>query len=225
MSALPITRYLFIRLTPGNHIPLPADSDSSAARILVEHDLFRKPVSTFRDHALNGRNHAPIDFGNAGDAGQRHADIELVADDLDGAGDTGLTAGAEAVDVGATAHAGARAERDGAHHVLPRADTAVEHDLNFGAERVGDRRQHGDRGCRTVELAAAVIGDHDRRRAGLGRDARSLDVEDAFEDELAGPQTLDPLDILPAQRRIELLDSPLRQHCHAFHAADVAGDV
>src|SRR5580698_7244612 len=31
MSALPITRYLFIRLTPGNHIPLPADSGSSAA--------------------------------------------------------------------------------------------------------------------------------------------------------------------------------------------------
>src|SRR5580700_7487449 len=31
MSALPITRYLFIRLTPGNHSPVPAESGGSRA--------------------------------------------------------------------------------------------------------------------------------------------------------------------------------------------------
>src|SRR6202011_5044731 len=118
MSALPITLKLFIRLTLGNHMPVPGDSGGSAAGILVEHDLFRKPASTFRDHALKSCDHAPVDFGDAGDAGQRHADIELVADDLDGASDAGLPAGAKAIDVGAAAHAGARAKRDGAHHVL-----------------------------------------------------------------------------------------------------------
>src|ERR1700690_1248268 len=105
MSTLPITLKLFIRLTLGNHMPVPADSGRSEAGILVEHDLFRKPVSTFRDHALKSCDHVPVDFSDAGDAGQRHADIELVADDLDGAGDAGLAAGAETVDVGAAAHA------------------------------------------------------------------------------------------------------------------------
>src|SRR5580704_13144616 len=94
--------------------------------------------------ALAG-DHAAIDLGNAGYAGQRHADIELAAQDLDGAGNAGLPASAEAVNVSAAAHAGPRAERDSAHDVLPRADAAVEHDFDVGADRVRDWRQHGDR--------------------------------------------------------------------------------
>jgi len=46
---------------------------------------------------LHRRDHAAIDFIDAGDAGQCHADIELVAHDLDRARDTGLAAGAEPV--------------------------------------------------------------------------------------------------------------------------------
>ena len=145
-------------------------------------------------------------------------DVELVADDLDGAGDARLAAGAEPVNIGAADHAGTRAERERAHDVLARADAAVEHDLDVGAERVGDRRQHGNRRRRAVELAAAVIGHDQRRRAGLCRNAGVLDVENALEDELAGPKTLDPLDVLPAQRRIELLGDPLRQHRDVRHA-------
>ena len=93
------------------------------------------------------------------------------------------------------------------------------------ADRIDDRRQRRDRRRRAVELAAAVIGDDERRGAGLGGDARILDVEDALEDELARPQALDPFDVLPVQRRIELAGDPLRQRIDVLHAADVAGEV
>ena len=80
-------------------------------------------------------------------------------------------AGAEPVDVGAADQAGARAERQRAHHVRAGADAAVEHHLDLGADRVGDRRQRRDRRRRAVELAAAVVGHHDRVGAGLDRES------------------------------------------------------
>jgi len=54
------------------------------------------------------------------------------------------------------------------------------------ASTIGGR--HRDRGRRAVELTAAVIGHDQSRGAGLHADARILDVEDAFENELAGPK-------------------------------------
>src|SRR5271155_1095134 len=115
--------------------------------------------------SLHCGDHAVVDVSDAGDAGQRHRHVEFAADDLNRARDTGLPAGAEAVDVSAAAHAGARAERQRAQNVLSGADAAVEHDLDVAAERIDDRRQHGDRGRRAVELAAAVVGYDERRGA------------------------------------------------------------
>ncbi len=137
----------------------------------------------------------------------------------------GCAAGAEAEDVGAADQARARAERERAHEVLPGADAAVEHHLDVGADRIDDLRQRRDRGRRAVELTAAVVGDHDRARAGLGREPRVLDIEHALEDELARPQAPDPLDVLPGERRIELRRDPRRQRLHIGAAADVAGEI
>src|ERR1035437_3237582 len=50
-------------------------------------------------------------------------------------------------------------------------------------------------------------------------------VENAFQDQLAGPDLLDPLDVLPAQRRIELLADPLGELVDVFHALHVAGEI
>jgi hypothetical protein len=87
-----------------------------------------------------------------------------------------------------------------AHHVHAGADAAVEHDLDLRADGVDDFRQHLDRGRRAVELAAAMVGDHDRLRAGLGGELGVLDVEDALEDQLARPDAADPVDVFPVQR-------------------------
>src|SRR6516225_6999629 len=151
-----------------------------------------------------GHNHAAVDIADALHPAQRHGHIELTGENVDRRGDAGLAAGAEAVDVGASDHSGPRSTRERAHHVLAGADAAVEHHLDQVAHRLHHLRQRRDRGGRTVELASAVIGDHERAGAHLGGGPGILDVEDALEDELARPEAADPLDVLPTQCRIEL---------------------
>ena len=165
------------------------------------------------------------DILHAGGAGERHGHVELVAQDLDRPRDAGLPAGAQAVQIGTTDHAGARAERERPHHVLTRANAAVEHDLDRGADGVDDPGQRGDRGHGAVELPAAVIGDDERRRAGLGRALGVLHVEQPLEHQRARPQVPDPFDVLPAQRRIELSGDPCRERAHALHAAHMARQI
>src|SRR5579862_6077345 len=92
-------------------------------------------------HAGEG---AAVDLLDVLHAGQRHGDIELVADDLDGARNASLSPGAESVNVGPAAQAGVGAECKCAEQVLAGADTAVEHDLDVRAQCVDDPWQHGD---------------------------------------------------------------------------------
>ena len=56
--------------------------------------------TTGRLHVCND---VTADFFDAVDAGERHADVEFIADDLDRACHSGLPAGAQPVDVGAAA--------------------------------------------------------------------------------------------------------------------------
>ena len=42
---------------------------------------------------------------------------------------------------------------------------------------------------------------------------------------LPGQILLDPLDVLPVQRRIELVVGPLRERCDVLHALHVAGEI
>src|SRR5712691_11905533 len=89
-------------------------------------------------HVLSLRDDASVDVAHAGHAAERHGDVELLAENLDRLGDAGFPARAQPIDVGAADHAGARAMGERAHHVLPGADTAVEHQLDLGAHRLDD---------------------------------------------------------------------------------------
>src|SRR6516225_8255356 len=82
------------------------------------------------DRLLDPSDDATVDVGNPCDTGKGHAHIELVAQNLDCARDTGLPAGAEAVEIRAPAQARARAERDGAHEILTGADAAIEQNFD-----------------------------------------------------------------------------------------------
>src|SRR5262249_59738304 len=141
---------------------------------------------------------------NAFDPAQRHGDIELARENVDGCGHPCLAARTEAIDVGSAHHAGACPAGERAHHVLAGTDAAVEHHLDYVADRIHHLRQCRDRGGRAVELTPTVIGDHERAGPCLGGSSGILDVENAFENELARPQAAYPLDILPVQCRIEL---------------------
>ena len=124
--------------------------------------------------------------------------------DLDRLGDAGLAAGAEAVDDrrGRSCRSAPRAR---AHATRP--------------GRNGCRRRTSPRSRRRPPRRswAAPRSRTARRRVGGRRDWRRparwrrswprpgvLHVEDALEDQLAGPEAADPFDVLPAQGRIEL---------------------
>ena len=53
-----------------------------------------------------------------------------------------------------------------------------------------------------------MVRHHDGVGAELDREPGVIDIENAFDDQLAGPIFLDPLDVLPRQRRIELRGDP-----------------
>ena len=70
-----------------------------------------------------------------------------------------------------------------------------------------------------------MIGDDDRRGAGLGGDLRIVDVENALDDQLARPDAADPLDVLPAEGVVELGGRPFGQRPDVLHALHMAGEI
>ena len=149
-------------------------------------------------------------------AGERHRDVELLADDLDRPRDAGLAAGAQAVDVGAADQAALGAERERAHHVLAGADAAVEQDLDLRADCVDDRaaasrsttarrRAGGRRGWRRRSPSAPVLA------AILASSTSRMPLMIS----LPGQMLADPFDVLPVQRRVELVRDPFGQRLDA----------
>ena len=70
-----------------------------------------------------------------------------------------------------------------------------------------------------------MVGDHQRLRTGLRRLLRIFDVENAFEDQLAGPDAADPVDVFPVQRGIELRRDPRAQRGNVIGALEMANEI
>ena len=91
------------------------------------------------------------------------------------------------------------AQRHGLEHIAATADAAVHHHRCAVAHAVHHRGQHLQRGDHAIELAAAVVADHDALRANIGGHHGVFFVEDAFDDEVAIPALANALDMLPVQ--------------------------
>ena len=117
--------------------------------------------------------------------------------------------------MGASDHAAARAEGERLHHVLARTNAAVKQNLDAIADHACDFRQSGDRCRRAVELPPAVVGHDDPISANRDRGSRVIDVEDALDDEFAGPQAANPFHVAPVERLVEMLGGPLARAHHA----------
>src|SRR5439155_20893110 len=122
---------------------------------------------------------------------------ELGAQELNGPRDAGCPAGAGPVGIGATRQdrPGAEAQRLG--DVTAPADAPVEQDLGLSVRRGDDFRQGAQGGGDSVELAAAVVGDHDRAGALIEGPARVVSSENALDDEGALPDFPYPAEIRP----------------------------
>src|SRR5689334_926152 len=169
----------------GSRCPLSADRPSLDAGPLFD-----------RGEAAELGDVAGVQFGDAGHLEQLHCADDLVAEDVDRAVDAGAAAGHEAVEVGAADEGEARAEGDRRDDVGAVHDAGVDGDLGAAADGLDNLGQQveGDGGA--VELAAAVVGKHDPVDAEVGQGPGVLDVLHALDDDLAGPQLADDVEVL-----------------------------
>src|SRR6185312_1716937 len=158
-------------------------------------------------------------------AAQRQRGVQFLANNFQRLGHAGLAVRAKAIEEGPADIDALGAEAQRAQHVLSRADAAVHVDLDLVADRVGDLFQYRDGGRRAVKLASAMVGDDDGVRAGVRRHDGVFLVEDTFQDQLATPALLDPLDILPRKLLVELLVGPCGERSEVADALGMADDV
>ena len=105
--------------------------------------------------------------------------------------------------------AGSEAER--LENIGAASNAAVEQNLRTPVDGVDDFLEHVEGRRHAVELAAAVVRDDDGRGAVLDREPRVFCGEEPLDDERQ-PVAGEPLEVAPAETRVELL------------AEDVAGD-
>ena len=148
------------------------------------------------------------DFVDAPDASERHGDPQLQVERVEQVGQPLPAGTGHRPDPGAADQHAPRAERERLEHVDPAANAPVHEHLEPVAHRGNDAGQLGDRGSDAVELAAAVIGHDHAIRSRIGGGARIVGLEHALDEELAVPETAQPLDVLPGDGRIELRVDP-----------------
>lgn len=88
---------------------------------------------------------------------------------------------------------------------MPGAHAAIKQHFDATANRIRDCRQRRNRRARTVKLTAAVIRDDDCIGTARCPHFCIVDIEQAFQDQLARPSIAHPIDIVPGERAVELL--------------------
>src|SRR5215469_8164519 len=138
-----------------------------------------------------------VEVGDRRTSQKSESTFEVGAQDLQGARDAGFSGGGQPVDVGASAEDGARAQTDCLHDIGTTTDPAVEQDFRLPVNGSDDFRQ--DAKCRRgeIELASAVVGNHNPLSAGVDGLARVFGGEDAFDDDRTFPEIANPSDVVP----------------------------
>ncbi len=158
---------------------------------------------------------------------KRHGDVQFLVDDLQRLGHAGLAHRAQAVDEGAAdlacpwRPARSALSTSWPERMPPSICTSISSPT---ASHDGRQRADADDGAPSSwrppwleTISASAPESH--RQLGV------LHVLDALEDQLAAPALLDPLHVVPVQRRVELLARPLRQRTHVVDALHMAHDV
>ena len=76
---------------------------------------------------------------------------------------------------------GSSTERDSGNYVSAGSNTAIDNDIDVGADTIDDRWKHVDRRRNSIELAAAVIGDVNARSARVARPFGVVGSEDTLD--------------------------------------------
>ena len=140
-----------------------------------------------------------------GTAEQGHGRGRLGAQDLDGAGDAGLTGRRQGIQEGPADEDGAGAKGERRDDVRAAPHAAVEIDLCPSLDRLDDRLEGIDGRRHAVELASAVVGDDDRGRPVLDGQPRVVGREETLDHQRQRGQRAQPVDVRPGQRGIQLV--------------------
>ena len=148
-------------------------------------------------------------------AGEAEGEVELGEEVLDHLANARLARDREAVDVGAADEHGVGAERDRLEDVGAGADPRVEEDRHPAVDGGGDAGERVEGGDGAVDLAAAVVGDHDPVDALVDGAARVVGVEDPLQQDRQPRALAQERQVLPGQGRPavdadELLDGGAR---------------
>src|SRR5262249_58574490 len=105
-----------------------------------------------------------------------------------GTGESGCGGGGRREEIIAPPPDRLRADRQSLEHVRGAPDATIDEHVDSIGDGVDDLRQLVKTAPRSIELAAAMIGDHDTCAADIDRLSGIIDTHDAFKAELAVPQ-------------------------------------
>src|SRR3954468_10365266 len=125
--------------------------------------------------------------------------VDLGLEDLDRMGSAGFAPGRQSIQGGAAQHRCVRAQEPCLHNIRPAAEAAIDQYGEPVSHCGSDVRQDLHRRNCAVELAAAMIGQHDPVYATLRRKPRILNRENSLYNQLPRPPLAQPLDVLPVQ--------------------------
>src|SRR5687767_419650 len=97
--------------------------------------------------------------------------------------------------------------------------------LDLVADRIDYRTQSSNGRDRSVELAAAMIGHHDRIGTDVGSDLCILDIDNSLQDQFVLPLLSKLANVIPVERGIELLAGPIRKRRQIIDILGMADDV
>src|SRR5690554_2187552 len=119
--------------------------------------------------------------------------------------DASFTGSGQCINISTANHAAVGPECQHAHDVQTVADAGVDQDFQLAFDRIGNHWQGAGSGQHTIELAATVVGDHDA----VGTKAHGIfgvfSIQYAFDHHRAVPELANPLQVLPGNRRIEVV--------------------
>lgn len=149
-----------------------------------------------------------VELVEARAADEPHAHLQLVAQELHGAVDAVEAVRGHGVEEGAADADAPGAEAQGLEDVGGAADAAVDVDLDLALEAHGAQHRHRlgedlDAGARELELAAAVVREHDALDAALGGLDDVLDALHALEHDGHLGDGAEPGDVGPGERGVD----------------------
>ncbi len=146
--------------------------------------------------------HEPVEVTGLAPADERKSDVGVGHQVPDHGFHAFLAADREAVGVRPAEQDGVGAEGQRLQHVRAAPDAAVHQHHGVGPDRLPDLHECIQRRDGAVDLAAAVVGDHDPVDAALARPLRVLGGEHALDEERQLGQAPQPGEVVPGQTQV-----------------------